>query len=75
MKYIIQKLFVILLLVLTGCSQESAALEAEYEFLSPQVVVLKTSRKPEFSTAAAMRSPSSPGSMTAQTLLFSSCSR
>ena len=51
MKYIIQKLFVILLLVLTGCSQESAALEAEYEFLTPQVVVLKTSRKPEFSTA------------------------
>ena len=51
MKNLLQKLFVIFLLVLTGCSQESSALEAEYEFLTPQVVVLKSARLPEFSDA------------------------
>ena len=51
MKNLIQKLFVIFLFVLTGCSQESSALEAEYEFLTPQAVVLKSARLPEFSDA------------------------
>ena len=32
---------IFLLLVLTGCKQESRAVEIEYEFLTPQVVVVK----------------------------------
>ena len=34
-----------LLLVLTGCGQESSAVEAEYEFLAPHVVVIKSATK------------------------------
>ena len=39
MKNILNKLFCLLIFVLTGCGQESCAVE--YEFLTPQVVVIK----------------------------------
>ena len=52
MKSLLLKLCMILLFALTGCRQESAAREIGYEFLTPYVVVLKSSHHmPNFSTA------------------------
>ncbi|MBE6356315.1 MAG: hypothetical protein E7058_04280 [Lentisphaerae bacterium] len=52
MKNIFQYVATILLLILSGCSQESCSAEIKYEFLTPQVVVLKSSGKvpPNIST-------------------------
>ena len=51
MKTLFRQLFIILLFACTGCSQESSAVE--YEFLTPQVLVLK-SAKPDISTSRAI---------------------
>ena len=49
MKNIMQKLAALLfLLLISGCGQESCAAEKEYEFLTPQTVVVKTSGRAPF---------------------------
>ena len=45
MNKILSRLFVLLIFVLTGCEQKGcAAAEVEYEFLTPQVLVIKNSK-------------------------------
>ena len=44
MKKMLNRAFFLLILVLTGCDQKSCAAEVEYEFLTPQVLVLKNSK-------------------------------
>ena len=53
MKKILNTLSAVLIFVLTGCDQKSYAAEAGYEFLTPQVAVLKTGGacSPNLSTA------------------------
>ena len=41
MNKILSRLFVLLIFVLTGCEQKGCAAEVEYEFLTPQVLVIK----------------------------------
>ena len=41
MNKILSRLFVLLIFVLTGCEQKGYAAEVEYEFLTPQVLVIK----------------------------------
>ncbi|MBE6405008.1 MAG: hypothetical protein E7040_03205 [Lentisphaerae bacterium] len=47
MRELFCRISVLLLLILTGCSQKSCAAEVEHEFLTPQVVVLKCSKPVE----------------------------
>ena len=44
MNKILNRIIVLLFLILTGCNQENCAAELEYEFLTPQVMVLKCSK-------------------------------
>jgi len=44
MNKILSRLFILLIFVLTGCDQRSCAAEVEYEFLTPQVLVIKNSK-------------------------------
>ena len=44
MNKILSRLFVLLIFVLTGCEQKGCAAEVEYEFLTPQVLVIKNSK-------------------------------
>lgn len=41
MKYLFRGILFLFLLILSGCGQDSCAAEAEYEFLTPQVLVIK----------------------------------